>query len=144
MNDINCEQVCMAAMALADGYRSDVPTDQIDAHLASCSECRGEVTHLEELARVVGGQKRRAHAADLWHSIAVQLPAGSQGRSASPRRAFTVLALALFGYKLVEMIPADRLGLYIKVAPVLVVIAVFAYLKENPFKINAALTLEGK
>ena len=144
MNDINCEQVCMAAMALADGYCSDMPIDQIDAHLASCTECRAEVADLEELAGVVERQKRRAHAGDLWQSIAAQLPAVAQGRSASRRRAFTVLALALFGYKLVEMIPADRLGLYIKVAPVLVVVAVFAYLKENPFKINVELTLEGK
>jgi hypothetical protein len=51
--------------------------------------------------------------------------------------------LLLLGYRLVEMIPDRHLGLLFKLVPILLVIAAFSYLRENPFKINSQLTLEG-
>jgi hypothetical protein len=40
------------------------------------------------------------------------------------------------------MIPERDLGFAIKVVPLILVITLFAFLKENPFKINAELILE--
>lgn len=145
MNGISCEQVRMAAMAAADGCRSDLSPDRIDAHLAGCAECRQEVGRLETLAALLGGQKRRAQAGDIWPSVAAQLLLVEPDRAAAfTRRAFIFLGLSLLGYKLVEMVSDHDFGLYIKIVPVLLVIAVFVYLKENPFKINAELRLEGE
>ncbi|CAN5768081.1 hypothetical protein BH20ACI3_BH20ACI3_22280 [soil metagenome] len=42
------------------------------------------------------------------------------------------------------MIPDRHLGLLFKLVPILLVIAAFSYLRENPFKINFELTLEGR
>jgi len=42
------------------------------------------------------------------------------------------------------MIPDRDFGLLFKLLPVVLVIAAFTYLKENPFKIHSELSLEGE
>jgi hypothetical protein len=54
------------------------------------------------------------------------------------------LGVLLLGYRLAEMIPDRDFGLVFKLVPVLLVIAAFSYLRENPFKINTELRLEGE
>jgi len=49
MTKLNCESVCMAAMAIADSYQSELSSDQIEAHLAECTDCRHEVGQLRDL-----------------------------------------------------------------------------------------------
>ena len=55
-----------------------------------------------------------------------------------------LLGVLLFGYRIVELIPDRDFGLLFKLVPVLFVIATFSYLRENPFKINSDLKLEGE
>jgi hypothetical protein len=42
------------------------------------------------------------------------------------------------------MVPDRDFGFLFKLLPVLLVIAAFSYLRENPFKINTELRLEGE
>jgi len=55
-----------------------------------------------------------------------------------------ILGLLLLGYCLLEIVPNRHLGLLFKLVPILLVIAAFSYLRENPFRINTQLTLEGR
>ncbi len=145
MTRVDCESACRSAMARKDGYVSDLSADQIEAHLADCSDCRGEVRQLRALANLLDGQKRRQRTENIWEHVEQHLPDALPARSTSRVwRAFVVLGLLLLGYRLVEMIPDRHFGFLFKLVPILLVMAAFSYLRENPFKINSELTLEGR
>jgi len=144
MNKVNCEIVCIAAMAVADGYDSVLSPDRIKAHLAGCADCRREVEHLQALSSLLDKQERRPRTEIVWNRIEPRLPNAPPGqRTSAVLFPFILLGLLLLGYRLVEMIPDRHFGLLFKLIPILLVIAAFGYLRENPFKINSQLTLEG-
>lgn len=144
MTRLDCENVCRAAMTMEDGYVSDLTADQIEAHLADCSDCRGEVRELRMLANLLDVQKRRQRTENIWGRVEQHLPAALPSpRTSRIGSAFVILGLLLLGYRLLEIVPDRHLGLLFKFVPILLVIAVFSYLRENPFKINTQLTLEG-
>ena len=144
MTRVDCENVCRAAMAMEDGYVSDLSADQIESHLADCSNCRGEVRQLRALANLLDGQKRRQRTENIWERVEQHLPDTSQTSTSSRVwYPFVILGLLLFAYRLVEMIPDRHFGILFKLVPIILVIAAFSYLRENPFKINSQLTLEG-
>jgi len=145
MTRVDCENVGRAAMATEDGYVSELSADQIEAHLADCSDCRGEVRELRALANLLDGQKRKQRTENIWERVEQHLPAALPPRSRSRvGRAFVILGLLLLGYRLLEIVPNRHLGLLFKLVPILLVIAAFSYLRENPFRINTQLTLEGR
>lgn len=145
MTRLDCEIVCMAAMAMEDGYVSELSADQIEAHLADCSDCRREIGQLRALASLLDGEKRRQRAENVWRKVEQRLPDTSPTQSPSQAwYRFMPLAVLLLGYRLVEMIPDREFGLLFKLVPVLLVIAAFSYVRENPFKINSELRLEGE
>ena len=149
MSKLNCESISMAAMALAEGYQSDLSAQQIQTHLASCSECRRELGQLEALSRVLDAQARRQRTEDIWPLIETRIERrfanAAPVQSSSPAwAAFVILGLLLLGYRIVELVPDRNFSLLFKVVPLLFVIAAFSYLRENPFKIAAELNLEGE
>lgn len=145
MTEINCESVCMATMAIADGRESALPAHEIKAHLENCSDCRQETTELRALSSLLDKQKRQQHVANTWTSIEARLPSvPTEQRAASHSRPLMVLGVLLLGYRLVEMLPDDDLVWLFKLLPVIFVVAAFSYLRENPFKINAELRFEGE
>ncbi len=145
MTRLDCEIACMAAMAMEEGGVSELSADQIEAHLADCLACRRELRQLRTVANLLDGQKRKQRTENVWEHVEPRLPDALPARSSSRVwRAFVVLGLLLLGYRLVEMIPDRHLGLLFKLVPILLVIAAFSYLRENPFKINSELTLEGR
>lgn len=141
MSELNCESICMAAMAMADGYQVEVSAEQVDVHLVDCADCRQELGQMHALETLLAGQKRQQRREHIWASIVRRLPDAPRGSSRTwvP---FALLGVLLLGYKLVEMIPDRDFGLLFKLAPVVLIVAAFGYLKENPFKINAELRLE--
>jgi hypothetical protein len=135
----------MAAMAVADGYDSELSPDRIKAHLAGCADCRREVEHLQALSSLLEKQKRRPRTEIFWRRIEPRLPNASPGqRTSAVLFPFILLGGLLLGYRLVQLIPDRHFGFLFKLVPILFVIAAFSYLRENPFKINSQLTLEGR
>ena len=144
MSEISCERVRMAAMAAADGHAAGLPSDQMNAHLVSCAECRHDLEGLRSLSLLLDRQRRREQSGDLWPLVAARLPATTGSRGVpTARAAFILLGLTLLGYRLFEMLPEHSPGLYFKIVPVLLVTTVFFYLRENPFRIEAELRMEG-
>lgn len=145
MTELNCETVCMAAMAIADDYQPELSSEQIAVHLAICSDCRREVGQLRALASLLDTQERRQPTEDVWKRIQPRLPDASAIQSTSQAwHPFLLLGALLLSYRLVEMIPDRDFGFLFKLVPVLFVIAAFSYLRENPFKIDSELRLEGE
>lgn len=145
MNTLNCEAVRMALSAAADGYSGSLEPAQLKDHLAQCDVCRRDGEQLGGLMRLLDAQKRRASNDQLWSAIEARLPA--QPRAASASRDLRLLVptgIVLLAYKLFEQLAAHNTGVPVKLVPLLLVIAVFALLKENPFKINAELQLKGE
>jgi predicted anti-sigma-YlaC factor YlaD len=141
MSELNCESVCIAAMAQADGHQSEVSAEQIEAHLADCPDCRRVINQLRTLASLLAGQKRQQRNEDIWAGLVRRLPDAPE-RTSQTWQPFALLGVLLLGYKLVEMIPDRDFGLLFKLVPVVLIVAAFGYLKENPFKLNAELRLE--
>jgi len=135
----------MAAMAIADGYQSELSSDQIEAHLAECLDCRHEIGQLRALSSLLDAQERRQRTESVWRLVEQRLPDVAVARSTSRAwRPFMLFGVLLLGYRLVEMIPERDFGLLFKLVPVVLVIAAFSYLRENPFKIHSELRLEGE
>ena len=141
MNRINCENALMALMAEADGEETEFSPEQLNIHLAECDDCRREAEQMQSFSVLLKSQQRRAHDADLWRAI--------QPRLGEPENAgrvewqpYLVLGVFLIGYKLLEMLPQTDLGMIFKIAPLIFAVALFVFLKENPFKINTELLAE--
>ena len=88
-------------------------------------------------------QKRRAGAADLWFEIEKRIDEKQVSETVALHYFFLLLGAILVIYKLLEMVPAQDLGFTFKFVPVIFIAALFYFLKENPFKINTELKLEG-
>ena len=144
MSKIDCETICMSAMARADGYVSDVSAEQIDAHLADCETCLKDLTELRVTASLLAAHQRQQSTADIWERVAPSLPAASTTTRSRTKACLLALSIVLIAHRLMALIPDGERGVLFKVVPVLFVIAVFIYLRENPFKINVALRLEGE
>ena len=74
MTRTDCENACMAAMAIDEGSVSELSADQIEAHLATCSDCRREVEQLRTLSNLLDGQKRRERTENIWDNVEQHLP----------------------------------------------------------------------
>jgi len=145
MTELNCESVCMAAMAMADGYQSTLSAGEIKTHIENCPDCRQEVAQLQALSTLLDTQERRPQVANTWTSLEARFSAGPVEQSASPQRhLFLLLGVLLIGYRLVELLPDRNLDWFFKLLPIILVVAAFSYLRENPFKITAELRLEGE
>jgi len=144
MSKLNCESVSMAAMAIADGYQPELPLEQIGTHLASCADCRRELGQLQELSSLLDTQERRLRTDHLWERIESRLVGARRTRTSTALPSFMFLGTLLLGYRLLELIPDRDLSFLFKLVPLLLVIAAFGYLRENPFKINSELSLEGE
>ncbi len=141
MTEINCKSVCVAALAASDGYRSALSSEEISAHLGVCAVCRREVLEIQALSGLLNAHKREPRSEDIWPSIWTAL---SIRRLARHRRVFVILGLLLLAYRVAEMVPDRDLGLLSNLIPVLIIVAAFRYVRENPFTINARLRLEGE
>ena len=151
MTTRDCENVCMAAMAIVDGHQPEWSSQEIEAHLERCHGCRLEVQQMRKLSTLLDGTARRQQTADLWKhveselSVETQLPRAAAARTVSGSWGpLMVLGVLLIGYRIIEMVPDRDFGFLLKLIPVLLVVAAFLYLRENPFKVNAELRLEGE
>jgi predicted anti-sigma-YlaC factor YlaD len=134
----------MAAMAIADGYQSELSSDQIEAHLAECTDCRQEVGQLRTLTSLLDAQERRPRTENVWDLVERRLPNAAPAQTSRAWHPFMILGVLLVGYRIVEMVPERDFGLLFKLVPVVLAIAAFIYLKENPFKIHSEVSLEGE
>lgn len=145
MKELNCETVLMAAMAAADGHPTTMESGQVEAHLAVCDDCRSELESLGGLVKLLDSQKRRQSDDDVWSALEPRLVVHAERLPADDNiRMWVPIGLILLSYKLFEQIPDRHLALVYKLLPLLLVTAVFVYLKQNPFKINTQLKLEGE
>ena len=143
--EINCESISIAALAIADGETPLVPPEQVEAHLSACARCRQEVEQVRAVTGLFAAQRRRKPEEQIWTMIegrldVVPVPA----ESPFDWRVVLFLGVTLLSYKVILMLPERDPGIWFRLLPVLFVIAVFAYLKENPFKINCELRLDGE
>jgi hypothetical protein len=141
MSKTDCDNILMAAMAVSDGEETTVAIEQIKQHIAGCESCRLELEQAGTLVRMLGSFDRREMDADLWQAVSGGIVRDEAARL-SKRGVFAVVATLLTFYKLAEMLPHTYPGHFIKIAPVVMAVALFIFLKENPFKINTELTME--
>jgi hypothetical protein len=145
MTELNCERIRLSAMAITDGEKPDLLPPQIEAHLSECANCRQEIEQLTLFANLLDLQQSRELRVEIWPGIEQQLhELDTASKKQASWRLFLILGLLLFGYRIIELLPGYSFGLWFNIVPALLIISVFGYLRENPFKINPSLTLEGE
>ena len=137
MKQLSCEDVLMAQMAAAGGEATD---EQFAAHIAGCANCQHELKQLQTLDDLLAGHMLSESNVDLWP--AVEKGIAKPIRSALGWRPFALIGLLLVTHKLLEMLPAQDLGVMFKLVPLVIVALLFVFIKENPFRINTELVLE--
>lgn len=145
MSELKCESVCMAAMAMADGYEPTLSRDKIESHLAGCAGCRGEVGQLRAVMKLLDAQERGPRTEQVWNGVNDRLGERRQltnGHSFgwSP---FLLMGSLLLCFKVVELAPRWNAGMLFRLLPVLIAATVFVYIRENPFKVSRELKMEG-
>jgi predicted anti-sigma-YlaC factor YlaD len=140
MPELKCESICMAAMAMADGYEPSLPLDEIESHLASCASCSLEVEQLRAVMKRLDAQERSPQTEQVWDQVYERLREKQVTVNRSfGWRPFLVLGLLLIGFKVIELVPRWNAGMLFKLLPVLIAAIIFSYIRENPFKINLEL-----
>lgn len=140
MNEIDCENMLMAKMAEIDGEEIDVSSEQINFHLANCESCRRVFEQMRVTDNLLKRQVRLEQTENLWSAIETRI--STKNASGIGWKPFALLGVLLFAYKLLEILPTQDFGLVFKLVPLVFIIALFAFLKENPFKINTRLVQE--
>lgn len=79
----------------------------------------------------------------MWLKIEKRITGKTVSEPVRKRYFFLLLGVILVAYKLLEMIPAGDFGFWFKLVPLIFVAALFYFFRENPFKINTELKLEG-
>lgn len=141
MNEINCENALLAKMAEMDGEETSFSAEQRNLHVATCEQCGQEIEQMQAADNLLKRQARREQTADLWAVIEPRL--GAQEVPQNGWKPFAWLGALLVVYKVLELLPAQTFGLAFNLVPLVLIIATFVLLKENPFKINEELGLEG-
>jgi len=139
----SCEEIQIAAMALADGEQAPLAREEIQAHVAACAACRQAVEQMEALGTLLARHARRASALDLWPEVAERLgKTGQVPRADRGQMAIWPLALLLGAYKLIEFVPDRSWPLGVQLLPVLIAAAWLFWRKENPFRVEVELSTE--
>lgn len=138
MKELTCEDVLMAQMAASDGEESGFSKQQLSAHVAGCTNCQHELKQLQVLDQLFTGQTLSESRVDLWPAI----EKGIAKRPTLSWRPFALIGLLLVIYKLLEMLPARDPGMAFKLVPLVIVVLLFVFIRENPFRINTELVLE--
>jgi anti-sigma factor RsiW len=140
MNQMSCESVRLAAMAIADGEKPLILAADVELHLAQCDRCRSEVERLKSVIDLLNEQRRRERTEGVWGRVVERLSRKKRARAASDHWPWLLLlGLFLAGYRVVVAALDLEPGLWLNLAPALLAIAVFGLLRENPFKINSEL-----
>lgn len=134
---MNCEQVRMAAMALADGETPPLSRAVIEAHVAECAECRQEIAKMEKFEQMWKAQSRGDHLVEMWPRVSDRLQSRVVKRE--KRHWLAALAVLLVVFKLIEFIPDRSLGMWVQLVPLLLAAAVFAVARQNPFQVKTEL-----
>jgi hypothetical protein len=142
MSEIKCETVILSAMAEFDGEEQAFSSEQSKTHLAVCENCRREIEEMQTTIGLLETQTRREQTADLWQLIEKRIEPLPKEATQLSWKFFALLAGFLVAFRLLEMLPAEEFNFFFKFVPLVFVVALFGFLKENPFKINTQLTLE--
>jgi anti-sigma factor RsiW len=143
MNQVSCESICLAAMAVADGETPPIPAPEIEFHLSQCARCRSEVEQLKSVIDIFNEQRRSERTESVWDGIAETLKRKHVAQSTSDHWPwFLLLGLLLAGYRIAVAAAEWEPGWWFRLAPILVAVAVFAFLRENPFKVNPGIQFQ--
>lgn len=140
MNKLNCERFLMAKMAELDGEAAEISADELSAHFAACTNCQAEFEQMRNADNLLKRQTRRENKADLWSAIEGKI--GAKNAAPFSWKLFVLFGAVLLGYKFFQIFSEQNLVLIFNFASLVLIAALFVFLKENPFKINAELDLE--
>ena len=136
MKEITCEDVLMSQMATADGEQPEFSMQQLSTHIATCANCQHELKQSQVLDQLLAGHTLSEPRVDIWPAIENRVAKRANWQP------FALIGLLLVIYKLLEMLPARDPGMAFKLVPLVIIVLLFVFIRENPFRINTELVLE--
>jgi len=132
-----CEKVRISAIAIVEGEAPQLSAREVQEHLASCADCRGELEQQKQVVELLSKERLRDFSDDLCPRIA----AGIERAALEPERlgqpvVVTILVVFLLACRTIEVLPAVSPGVAVKLIPVAVVTAFFILVRQNPFKVS--------
>jgi predicted anti-sigma-YlaC factor YlaD len=140
MTKMDCQIICQAAMALADGETAALNTEQVQAHLANCPDCRRVMGEFRSMSSAFSSQSRRVHAVNLWPRLADRITSEPPQLTALPLSVmFAILVAMLLMVRALVLTTAHPLEWGVRLLALLFVCGWFFLQRENPFTINPHL-----
>lgn len=136
MKKLSCEEALITLMAEADGEAVEHVHDAT-IHVGQCDSCQSELSVMMSVDARMMLMTRADQEADLWPSIEARVLKKQIGW-----RPFIALALGLITYKCADFLIETDPGFIFRLIPVAVITLIFFLIRENPFRINAELSLE--
>lgn len=138
-----CEEIILSVVAEIEGELPQLSADQTALHISRCEKCQLEINQQKIAVNAFQKQERRTDEVDLWSKIEKRINGKKISEPIQTPYFFLLLTVILVVYKLLEMIPALDFGFLFKLVPLILIAALFYLFRENPFKINTELKLEG-
>lgn len=140
MKELSCEDVLVAQMAATDREELELSKEHLEAHISGCANCQHQLKQMQSLDQVLARHTLSEPGVHLWPTIENRI--ARRTRSALGWQPFALAGLLLVIYKLLEMLPPRDPGMAIKLVPLVIVVLLFVFIRENPFRINTELVLE--
>ena len=132
----------MAAMAITDKEDPGVTREQLAAHLAGCLNCQQQLKDLQAFDQLLSAHTLAEPRVELWPAVETRL--AKRKSSSLGWQPFALIGLLLITHKLLEMLPTQDPGMVFKLVPLVIVTLLFVLIRENPFRINTEMVLEGR
>src|SRR5262245_28915070 len=124
MNDIDCENVRVAAMAIADGEEASLDAKGIELHLLQCEACREEIEQLGATSQLLSSQKRFKEPVDVWPVVSERIELLTESKQLFRWRVLLLCAIPLFGYKFFTLLLDAAPSLWSRLIPVILMIVI--------------------
>lgn len=139
-----CEKVRLSAMAILDGQKPFIAENEINTHISSCNDCKTAIEQLQKAEELLEGKHRKTYEVNIVREVETALSTAKMSPGYSEYSVhFITLSLVLFILKIVGISPALTAAGIAKFLTILVVIAFFILIKQNPFTISPNIQTKG-
>jgi predicted anti-sigma-YlaC factor YlaD len=133
-----CDDVQMAAMARVDGEPAGLTSDEIDAHVRGCDNCRAALADLTTLYAKLDRLDYDQLDVDVWPAVHRRIASSTPPRMLRERDAILGLAVVLGAWRLAQLLLDLPAPVVNSVVPLVLIVVMLRRLTGDPFAIKVS------